>query len=806
MPVLERYANTFREKGVNGDTLSYVESANDIDELLEVRIPGFLSRMLLTKLEGWKANGVELSLLAPQPRSSGSGASSVVARPSPPLRGSSGPFIKLSTSLGAGKKSSGDTIILDASLVYPTTEILVKAKIGSNFDVLRLENERMTILHSSNHQCFIKPYGGIYSGASGEIVGQKGDDLSSYCAIVMERGEYDLGVYLNKQHTLPGGELRLICESLTNVVEAAHALRLVLGDFKIQNIVCCSYQFQRDFKAIDFDNTRDEGEDITNGTSTTPSIASPEMARLLLAREERREPPTTKASWTSDIFSLGLTLFFIANHKRSLWTVLGVEDSDKIGILKCSSNLTDKAVEDAVNQQFSGENRRALRTVLVDALRVNPVHRRTATELKHHSFYGNDPTFSPSQLSDGMNKLTKDVKSGFQMVQLSFEEMKEKLGNLAASQSELGTLIRQAAADAAENQGETKKGLEALGETMTSSIRAFEGMGASDLQALIQSVVTSSIDATSGMGEELKSFMVQCAENAKRTNESQQLTEILRTLVNLKDDVMNVASEIKELRGDLAMVNETLGSRLNVLHTMVMNEKKYSPVTILIFPLNPKNFLERAKNKFSSEYVLFFACPVTKKIMKSGREGKGYKVSVTKDWVKRVAPILIMTLKICAFAAAAYGVPLPLPALPGGSNQAEALLDKMVEEFGGVVEEKVEGWTAAQNDEREDAFDAAMEALKRCDEKATMSATQVRKLKKNVKESMGEPKLGVDVYPAIRNLLKKLEGVEGQAEETWKPSFTGLQMVNCVADGTTAWVSQEAVEVFKEKGMAAILE
>ncbi len=134
----------------------------------------------------------------------------------------------------------------------------------------------------------------------------------------------------------------------------------------------------------------------------------------------------------------------------------------------------------------------------------------------------------------------------------------------------------------------------------------------------------------------------------------------------------------------------------------------------------------------------------------------------------------------------------------------------MVEEFGGIVQEKVEGWTDEQNDEREAAFDSAMNALKQCEEKKTKSVigrlNQVRDLTNYVKDSMGGPDGGVDVYPAIRDLLEKLEEIKGPVEDNWRPSYTGLHMVHCPVDGEMAWVSKEAVDEFKAKGMAAILK
>jgi hypothetical protein len=81
---------------------------------------------------------------------------------------------------------------------------------------------------------------------------------------------------------------------------------------------------------------------------------------------------------------------------------------------------------------------------------------------------------------------------------------------------------------------------------------------------------------------------------------------------------------------------------------------------------------------FTTKYLIFFVCPITKKVMKSGPKGK----------VRN--PILLMTLKLCAVvAAAAYGVPLPIPALPVGMS-TQGIVDSMTEEIGSIVEEKLD--------------------------------------------------------------------------------------------------------------------
>ena len=80
----------------------------------------------------------------------------------------------------------------------------------------------------------------------------------------------------------------------------------------------------------------------------------------------------------------------------------------------------------------------------------------------------------------------------------------------------------------------------------------------------------------------------------------------------------------------------------------------------------------------------------------------------TSSAAARLAKVTAADAKV---AAAAYGVPLPIPALPGGTSTQE-IVDSMIEEIGSIVEEKLE--------ENQEAFDAVQTSLTQCEVVGTM--------------------------------------------------------------------------------------
>ncbi len=229
---------------------------------------------------------------------------------------------------------------------------------------------------------------------------------------------------------------------------------------------------------------------------------------------------------------------------------------DERALLSVATFLTDDKVN-AMLEENLPKHLPPLKSWLLDALKVRPEHRWSAQRLiKGHSlFLETQATQRPSgdvtkqlledvrNIATNVHRLADDVNGGFQRVQLSLEAMTKKLDDIAVAQSDLGLVIRQAATDSGANHVELKKCLSDLGASMMATVKAappIEGMGASELQSLIKSVVSTSLKAvSSGLTEDLKSFVtetvVKCSESAEKTEVTEQLKQIMETLSSMRD-------------------------------------------------------------------------------------------------------------------------------------------------------------------------------------------------------------------------------------------------------------------------------
>jgi hypothetical protein len=78
-----------------------------------------------------------------------------------------------------------------------------------------------------------------------------------------------------------------------------------------------------------------------------------------------------------------------------------------------------------------------------------------------------------------------------------------------------------------------------------------------------------------------------------------------------------------------------------------------------------------------NQYRLYFLCSHTHQIAPCGPKGKGYKITMTKQWVLDSAPVLRVGLLLVKLALLAGGMPLPVPdlcsALIGNAVHAQFL-------------------------------------------------------------------------------------------------------------------------------------
>lgn len=146
-----------------------------------------------------------------------------------------------------------------------------------------------------------------------------------------------------------------------------------------------------------------------------------------------------------------------------------------------------------------------------------------------------------------------------------------------------------------------------------------------------------------------------------------------------------------------------------MLKTLITNTYAV-PSLVLMFPVEAKGLFDKARSIFQKEMCVMFVCPVTKKPAKSGPNGLGYRVRVTKEWVKKAAPVLIIALKIAQLAINAYGIPFPLPSLPLDMFQTD-LLNLVSGEIENQFEEELKKADANEVDEQITAYCDVKDAL-----------------------------------------------------------------------------------------------
>jgi serine/threonine protein kinase len=160
-------------------------------------------------------------------------------------------------------------------------------------------------------------------------------------------------------------------------------------------------------KAIDLDSSRVDGEEIIDFVCATPAYISPEVAVFAVDQNAQHHHKNFRCSQKNDIFALGLIVWEMANSNVSLWECFGVRMRpvvDTTSILDVAMRLRDEDVEREIARNFPGDVKRPLRAWLTDALKINPVDRYTAKQLKSsHCLFGN----MVSHVFDVSNLVTK---------------------------------------------------------------------------------------------------------------------------------------------------------------------------------------------------------------------------------------------------------------------------------------------------------------------------------------------------------------------------------------------------------------
>jgi hypothetical protein len=174
----------------------------------------------------------------------------------------------------------------------------------------------------------------------------------------------------------------------------------------------------------------------------------------------------------------------------------------------------------------------------------------------------------------------------------------------------------------------------------------------------------------------------QHLSNAQSTPQSGALTHISECLKTGLTEVLHglaeVHGELSELKSNQALLGQKVAlvlresEELAAMVRTLLKDTHGMPTLAVILPVVSISW----KSRFSpmrlvrDQYRLYFLCSHTNQIAPCGPKGKGYKVTMTKEWVLNAAPVLRVGLVLLKLALLASGLPLPVPDL------CSALVDK----------------------------------------------------------------------------------------------------------------------------------
>lgn len=246
----------------------------------------------------------------------------------------------------------------------------------------------------------------------------------------------------------------------------------------------------------------------------------------------------------------------------------------------------------------------------------------------------------------------------------------------------------------------------------------------------------------------------------------------------IKEDLHSFSATLMPLICD---IRDKLAKHTHALNSLLTGEGRL-PGYILIEPFDIKDI--SIKNRLNPErmykdkYNVYCICPCTLK------RGNAYTLSVTKAWIAKVAPIVNICLVVLKIAAAAGGIPLPIPLLPAGSTGLD-YVDAMKDLLKSSVDKHAKDLDKHDFEEVEKHLERITHAKDR--EELDRIGCEIN--------SLG--------YQRALRLLQELEPKNPPGQD-WIPEKSGLVRVKA-HDGVIAWVHSDAKDYFEKEGARALI-
>ena len=532
--------------------------------------------------------------------------------------------------ISEGVKSSGKSIVADGvfTAAHATNGTTVKVKIFTHAHVKRAKHEykMMTKLYQRAPQHFVRPYG-FLEGSRGQIIPHLPKD-KAFCAgglcLVMEKGSSDMHDFFTTYQHIDRTERLAIGSTFLDILVFAAQSGTVLNDFKLANIIRVDDGCYYRLKSIDFESSRDEGQEMT--AEVTAAYASPEVAKEILARRNGDPPKRLLASHKMDVMALGFLIFEIANNLKSFWHCQVPPVTEHWSILTALVHLTDEATYLCIEKTFPGTQYNALRGWLAHALKVDPKDRASALELRHgHSLFGNkaltvDLDGLINHLDQGFNRVIENSDANTAAVLESIEELSTQLQN---GLGRLGESFDCIAAHAALGPELQSAEIAALVQTVAKQMHLMES-GELDEEAL-QAAVASAISHMEAPLRNQVGTSLQDVMKAHGPSMSEKMDVLMDMVTGLQSQSERFAEEFKLFRS----VSEDHSRMLSLLeergNTMPLTFLVLPHIEVTIDKLPPtstmfakmKNCAKRKMNTVThviwDKSRIVFMCPVTMK-------------------------------------------------------------------------------------------------------------------------------------------------------------------------------------------------
>eukprot|EP00598_Pedospumella_elongata_P014253 CAMPEP_0184999142 /NCGR_PEP_ID=MMETSP1098-20130426/64595_1 /TAXON_ID=89044 /ORGANISM="Spumella elongata, Strain CCAP 955/1" /LENGTH=1212 /DNA_ID=CAMNT_0027526103 /DNA_START=175 /DNA_END=3813 /DNA_ORIENTATION=- len=495
-----------------------------------------------------------------------------------------------------------------------------------------------------------------------------------------------------------------LAEAIVTAVAALHSLGVVHCDIKPHNIL-----FELDsshtyiIKLCDLDGSHKIGEVCGAASLGTTQYESPEVFFASCAGEK------VTAALSMDVFSLGLVLWQVLS--RSPYSPMSFEQ-----LHECYSDQNELFSHVALPEPTA-----MYQPLLYSTLVLQPPHRRVTADAlfknmrdmavsKAHPGWHKarqENIYLKEKVSDKLDGLDKKLDTVLEMMQVRFDALGGEVVTMAQTlrreillgheeQTQTLTSMKEATQDALEQLSEAQDSATISSAEHTDQIlscihnlqsrignNVAPGAGGGDASTREKEVEGLLRSVPEQLNAQFKSLSVEFQEHAKRQSMeaadsahfrsetmemnhalSVSLQEVLKGIVTVQTEVLQLKQGQERLGVQVGRVLRENNTIQTMLRTLIAGTHAI-PTYAIILPVVAKTWIKKADpmRLVRNKYRLYFMCSYTHQIAPCGPKGEGYKITVTKQWVRDAAPVLMAALVVLKLALNAGGIPLPIPDL-----------------------------------------------------------------------------------------------------------------------------------------------